>query len=103
MTHLIQIFLPRSGDAGKAFEPSSFERVKYELAEQFGGVTAYLRASAEGLWKSDHGDLVADEVAVFEVMVEGIDPTWWRAYREQLELRFNQDEILIRANEVQQL
>lgn len=103
MTHLIQILLPRYDSMGNAFEPSRFETIKRELAEQFGGVTAYLRASAQGLWQADSGELVSDELAVFEIMAEEIDTAWWSQYREELERRFDQDEIVIRASSIRRL
>lgn len=103
MTQLIQILLPRFDEAGKAFEHTSFEKVKQELAQRFGGVTAFVRASAQGLWKTESGELISDEVAVFEVMVEEIDAGWWSSYRRRLELRFSQDEIVIRSNPIRRL
>lgn len=103
MTHLIQILLPRFDQAGSAFKHSCFEKVTQELAQRFGGLTAYVRASAQGLWKTDSGELVADEVAVFEVMVEEIDADWWGSYRKKLERRFAQDEIVIRSNPIRRL
>ena len=30
-------------------------------------------------------------------MVETLDEAWWRAYRQELERTFRQDEIVIRA------
>lgn len=103
MAQLIQILLPRFDEAGNAFEPSSFEKIKQELAQQFGGVTAYVRASAQGLWKAASGELVSDEVAVFEVMTEEIDSDWWDSYRKKLERCFGQDEIVIRSNSIRRL
>ena len=79
------------------------EQVRTELAEWCGGVTAYLRSPASGVWKDDRGDLARDEVLMFEVMVETIDRTRWSAYRETLEERFDQDEILMRALACQRL
>ena len=32
-----------------------------------------------------------------EVVVEGFDREWWAAYREQLEARFGQEEVHVRA------
>lgn len=103
MTQLIQILVPRFDQAGNAFEARSFEEIKQELVQQFGGVTAYVRASAQGLWKAESGEVVSDEVAVFEVMAEEVDADWWDSYRKQLEQRFDQDEIVIRASSIRRL
>jgi hypothetical protein len=38
-----------------------------------------------------------------EVMVERLDPEWWAQYRRELEGRFAQDEMVVRAQEVRRL
>jgi hypothetical protein len=38
-----------------------------------------------------------DEVVVLEVMVPDLDGAWWRAYREGLEARLRQEEVVVRA------
>src|SRR5690606_480824 len=68
-----------------------------------GGVTAFTRAPATGLWEDDAGEVQRDEVVLFEVMVEQLDHGWWRAYRTRLEGRFRQDEVLVRATSVERL
>jgi hypothetical protein len=40
---------------------------------------------------------------LFEVMTERLDEAWWGAYRRDLERRFRQDTVLIRATEVRLL
>ena len=74
------------------------EEVAHELTERFGGVTAYARAPAKGLWKEtpEHGT-THDDIVVYEVMVEQLDAGWWGTYRRQLEAHFRQDEIVMRA------
>ena len=57
------------------------------------------RAPAEGVWQDD-GKTKHDDIIVFEVMAEGVDPEWWRAYRKELEARFKQDQIVVRAQMV---
>jgi hypothetical protein len=49
--HLVQILLPRADNAGRRFPREDFDRVKQQLASGFDGVTAYLQAPAEGLWR----------------------------------------------------
>ena len=36
-------------------------------------------------------------------MTEVVDPVWWRAYREELERAFGQDEIVIRSQAIRRL
>ena len=101
--YLIQFLLPLTDEDGRAFESAAFSRVSQELTEAFGGVTAYLRAPAEGAWKDSGGGVSRDQVVIYEVMVPDLDRDWWRRYRASLEQRFRQDTILLRASEVEQL
>ncbi len=94
--HLIQILLPLYDNAGNTFGEELYGKVRRELTERFGGLTAFTRAPAQGLWK-DAGKTRRDDIVVFEVMVEDVDAGWWRGYRKNLEAEFRQDEIVIRA------
>jgi hypothetical protein len=102
MFHLVQILLPLYNNHGQAFPHSWQARVKAELKEKFGGLTAYNRAPAEGLWEQGCDD-VKDQIVIYEVMIPEIDKEWWSCYRETLEDRFSQDEIIIRSLPMQQL
>lgn len=93
--HLFQILLPRADNTGQPFAREDFDRVKEELAADFEGVTAYLQAPAEGLWR-EGGQTDNDDIVIFEVMVEEIDLQDWRRRRAEFERRFRQDEIIIR-------
>lgn len=94
---LVQILLPLYDNAGVRFGEDAFARTRGELLERFGGVTAYQRAPARGLWKTDEGDVARDDVAIFEVMAADLDRAWWNGYRQELERRFRQETIAIRA------
>ena len=94
---LVQILLPLRDNDGRPFGDDGHGRTRRELLDRFGGVTAYQRAPAEGLWKSEDGEVARDEVVIFEVMVEDLERDWWRQYRQTLEARFRQDAIVIRA------
>ena len=94
---LIQILLPLYDNDGRRFGEGPFTQTRGELLEQFGGLTAHQRAPAKGLWKTDEGEVARDDVAVFEIMAQDLDRPWWDAYRRQLERRFRQDTIVIRA------
>lgn len=93
--HLFQILLPRADNAGQPFAREDFDRVKEELAADFEGVTAYLQAPAEGLWR-EGGQTDNDDIVIFEVMAEEIDLENWRRRRTELERRFRQDKVIIR-------
>lgn|SRR5690606_33920655 len=101
--HLVELFLPLRDNDGNAFPKALYDGVRAELAEMFGGVTAFTRAPATGLWEDGEGDVQRDDVVLFEVMAEQLDHAWWRNYRQMLEQRFRQDEVLVRATVVERL
>ncbi|MGV2103960.1 hypothetical protein [Rhizobium sp. 21-4511-3d] len=98
MSYLVEILLPVTGDDGRTV----LERARNELTEEFGGVTMHLNAPAEGLWEND-GDVDRDRIVVVEVMTDELDRQWWAAFRRELEARLDQDEIVIRAAQVERL
>ena len=100
--HLVQFFLPLRDNAGAAFPKSEFTRVRAELTDRFGGVTAYARAPAQGIWR-DGGQTKRDDLMVLEVMADRLDDHWWAGYRATLEEQFRQAEIVIRAQEMRRL
>jgi hypothetical protein len=94
--HLIQILLPTHHRDGSDVGADAFARVRDELTERFGGVTAYTRSPATGLWKSG-AEIERDQVVMVEVVVDVFDRDWWARYRESLEDRFGQEEVHARA------
>lgn len=90
--HLVQVLLPRI-DA----------EVAKELTERFGGLTAYSRAPAEGVWKPGCGHTVRDDIIVVEVMVETLDTAWWGQFRKRVETRLGEQELVVRAHEIVRL
>lgn len=101
--HVVEVFLPLRDGEGAPFPRASLDRVRHELTERFGGVTAHLRAPAAGAWKDDEGDVERDDVVIVEVVVDPLDRGWWAGYRRELEARFRQDEVLIRATACERL
>jgi hypothetical protein len=95
--HLVQLLLPITDNDGRTFSDMLFADVRRELTRRFGGVTAYMRAPATGLWTAPTGHVDRDEVVIVEVMVTEIDHRWWREYRGQLARMFHQQELVIRA------
>lgn len=96
---LVQILLPLYDNSGVRFQPTLYNTVRGELVEQFGGITAYSRAPAHGLWH-DSEQLVRDDLIIYEVMSETLDRLWWRDYRRRLESCFQQQALVIRAQRI---
>ena len=101
--YLIQILLPVYDNEGTRFARDRYDAVRAELAERFGGLTAHTRAPAEGIWAEDGEPPSRDDIVIFEVMADRLDRAWWREYRQTLEREFRQDEIIIRAEEIELL
>jgi hypothetical protein len=55
-----------------------------------------------GLW-SDGDAIEEDRIIVIEVMADDLDRGWWASYRKALEIRFKQDEIVIRSTAIDRL
>jgi hypothetical protein len=102
MMHVVEILLPLTDNEGRPFQASAFGGVRDELTKRFGGLTAFMRSPARGLTERD-GNIVKDEIVIFEVMTEALERDWWNHYRCHLEREFRQDEIVIRALEIERL
>jgi hypothetical protein len=100
---LVEFLLPVSDNDGTRIAKDEFDRVRRELIERFGGVTAFMRSPAIGLWADDGGRVHRDEIVSFEVMSDSLDRDWWRAYREKLAQRFRQKDIVVRATSFERL
>jgi len=101
--YLVEFFLPVFDNEGARFPKQAFDRVRDELTERFGGVTAFMRSPAMGLWEDEGGSVRRDDLVSFEVMTETLDRDWWRNYREGLGKHFRQQEILMRASSFERL
>jgi hypothetical protein len=102
--HLVEILLPLRDNDGRPFPRADFARVRAELVERFGGVTAHSQAPAQGVWKDEEeGEVERDEIVVLEVMDDALDRDWWGRYREDLRRRFRQEELVVRAMEIERL
>jgi hypothetical protein len=97
--HLVQLLLPTYDNDGKPFVDAYYSGVRRELTDKFGGLTAYTRAPAQGLWKNE-GDTTHDDIVVFEIMTANLDRDWWRHYRMGLQELFRQDHLIVRAQAV---
>jgi hypothetical protein len=95
--YLVQLFLPLRDNAGRPCTKVQFEAVRAELTEKFGGSTAFLRSPALGAWEDGVGLVQHDDVVLVEVVCAELDRAWWGAYRRDLERRFSQEELMMRA------
>jgi hypothetical protein len=101
--YLIQLLLPIRDAAGRPFPEAHFGTVRRELTERFGGVTAFMRTPATGLWKDSEGTVERDEVVMVEVVTERLDRAWWRLYCARLTEQFEQDTMHVRSLTVELL
>ncbi len=101
--HLIQLLLPLHDNHKQPFPRVYFDRVREDLTNRFGGVTAFVRSPAVGLWKEDSDDVNRDEVVMFEVLADQLDKDWWAGYRTELKEKFRQEDLLIWASDITKL
>ncbi len=101
--HVVQILLPSHDSSREPFSREDYRHVWRELTEKFGGITVYTRAPAEGHSKLTDNHTSRDNIVIVEVMASELDRSWWRNYRHELEARFRQDVIVVRAQQTQLL
>lgn len=101
--YVVEIFLPLKRNDGSPQPRERFGEVRGQLVEKFGGLTAFTRAPAHGLWESSDGDVDRDSIVIFEVMTGDLDRDWWKDFRATLERLFEQEDIVIRASAVDRL
>lgn len=107
-SHIVQLLLPLYTAGGDRLPQELFDAVRQELVDRFGGLTAYSRAPAKGLWLEDESgeddpELRRDDIVVYEVMVQRLERPWWAAYRAGLAQRFGQHELVVRAQPIELL
>ncbi len=101
--YLVQLLLPVYDDKGNHFAAEQFDAVRRTLTDRFGGVTAYFRSPAAGLWKEEHDTLSSDQVVMLEVIAPELEKEWWAHYRTELERQFSQKQLLVWASEITKL
>jgi hypothetical protein len=98
--YLVEIFLPQRDNEGREFRSALFSKVREELLERFGGMTAFTRVPVEGLWNTPQAGRSHDTIVIYEVMMQQLDRPWWENYKAELERRFAQDEMVIRVSRI---
>jgi hypothetical protein len=101
--HLIQVLLPLYDNDGRPIAAELYRGVAAELTGRFGGLTAYTRAPAQGLWTDGGAEPTRDDIVIYEVMADRLDRAWWRDYRARLEVDFRQEQVIVRAQVVELL
>jgi hypothetical protein len=86
--YLIQLLLPLHDNDKRKFPPDYLATVRKDLMECFGGVTAFLRSPAVGLWKEGNDEVNRDEVVMFEVMTDQLMKTGGRAIGQNCRINF---------------
>jgi hypothetical protein len=100
--YCVEVFVPMKSGDGQPLSRKDLEQLKSMLADRFGGVTAYTRAPAEGLWEQG-GSVDRDDIVVLEVMVDGLDTPAWAKIQQELQSSLKQDEIIVRARKMERL
>jgi hypothetical protein len=99
---VIQILLPLSDNQGRRFPEATLQAIHQELTSRFGGLTAFTRAPAEGVWAHD-GQHAKDDIVVVEVMTGELDRAWWGAFRQRVERELAQARLIVRAQPTEML
>jgi hypothetical protein len=99
---LIQILLPLADNDGVPFPEALLRSLQEELTSRFGGLTAFSRAPAKGIWRQG-GEKQQDDIVIVEVMAEALDHAWWREFRRRWEDSLRQDLLVVRAQSIERL
>jgi hypothetical protein len=100
--HAIQILVPLADNSGKPFPSELLKAIQEELVARFGGLTAYARAPAQGIWATG-GDQALDDIVVVEVMADTLDKHWWLDFRRRVEHLLQQHQLVVRAIPIEML
>ncbi len=96
----IEVFIPLYDKEGNRFSDHLYQSVSKQLIKNFGGITAYIRSPAVGIWENSDGMQIKDDHVIYEIMVSEIDHSYWKQFKKKLELQFAQKELIIRQSEI---
>ncbi|RNJ41545.1 hypothetical protein B5V01_29235 [Mesorhizobium erdmanii] len=100
---LVEMLLPLKDNSGTPFPTQLYRELQEALAERFGGVTAYMRSPANGLWNDGVGGSRHDDVVLFEIMAETLEAPYWQTLKGKLADDFRQNDIVVRVTEITRL
>ena len=100
---LFQILLPLYDKEGEPIPVENYKELKVELTEHFGGLTTYSRSPATGVWKDPKDEIAVDKIIVYEVVSDSREVNYWQNLKVALEKKFDQDEIMIRCQDLELL
>lgn len=98
---LFQILLPLYDNEGKPFSDDMYKAIRLELTERFGGLTAYSRSPATGLWKDGDEELTVEKLIVYEVIADDFEKKFWKSFKEILKAQFRQEDMIIRCTDIE--
>lgn len=87
------IYLPLRSNEGMPFPEESFEIVKKDLLEKFGGLS--IIGPVEGHWRNFDGNDVKDHCMIYRVIADANHDVKFQNIRTKLESMFDQDMILV--------
>ena len=99
---LVQILLPLAYNDGTPISDDVLGEIRQQLVERFGGLTAFTRSPAKGVWKTETG-AKHDDVVVLDLMARALERDWWRAWRKRIEALLEQEEIVVRATRIERV
>jgi hypothetical protein len=94
---LIELFLPVYNNENQKFPKELFKQTYDELINEFGGLTAYTRASVQGFWQNEDDKVIVDELIIYEIIDDHFSSNYWYNYRVRLEKRFQQERLIVRT------
>lgn len=91
-----EIYVPLNYGNGQPIEEALLNQTKEELVRKFQGLTVYppALAPAEGFWVQ-RGQMILDEIIILRVITREDADEFLISYKEVLERRFQQDEVLV--------
>lgn len=95
------MLLPLYDNEGQPFSDELYKAIRLELTERFGGLTAYSRSPATGLWKNDDEEVKVDKMIVYEVIADDVEKKFWKSFKEILKAQFKQEDMIIRCTDIE--
>ncbi|MEE9594123.1 MAG: hypothetical protein V3V92_01855 [Candidatus Hydrothermarchaeales archaeon] len=105
ISYCYEIYLPLNYNNGGAVEHIKFKQTKDDLVKRFGGVTLApldKNLAYEGIWV-DKGKTYVDRIVIARVITDVDEDDFYMDFKEVLEKRFHQKEIMITKHTVEKI